>query len=832
MAANSRQVELRFDPLAIDRKWQSRWAEDGLHQVPDHDSKPKWYEMTMYPYPSGDLHIGHWYALAPSDCHARFRRMQGYNVLHPIGFDAFGLPAENAAISRGIHPYTWTMSNIENMRQQLRSIGAIYDWDREIISCAPEYYRWNQWFFLKFYERGLAYRAQAPVVWCPSCQTVLANEQVVNGTCERCDTTITRRDLEQWFFKITDYAERLLDFDGLAEWPDKILTMQTNWIGRSNGVEISFDISDLGLAERKIRTFTTRIDTIFGVTFLVLAPEHPLVAELTTEERRSTVEAYVSRARQTSEIDRLSTETEKTGEFLGSYAVNRLNGERVPIFISDYALMSYGTGAVMGVPAHDERDFVFAKKYGLPVRIVVAPLSWDGSELTEAYLGDGFMTNSGRYEGMTNEEGMEAISDDIDRHGWGRRTVSYRLRDWLISRQRYWGTPIPMVYCDRCGVVPVPEEQLPVLLPSDAEFKPTGESPLASNQEFVNTDCPKCAGPAHRETDTMDTFMDSSWYMMRYVSPHYDEGPVDPSVAKDWLPIDQYTGGAEHAVMHLLYSRFFIKGLHDMGLVDFDEPFRRLYNQGVILGEDHEKMSKSRGNVVNPDEVVNQLGADAVRCFLMFIGPWDQGGPWSEVGINGMARWLNRVWDILARDPADLDDGLGGSQALSEQSQSVRQTMRLLHQTVRKCHNDLDRFKFNTAIASLMEFSNHLNRVWADASIDSGTWRECVEKFLLMLAPIAPHVTEELWERTGRQYSIHQQPFPAWDDDLAAEDMITLVVQVNGKVRDRLEVSADIEESTAQEMALASPRVKALTEGKSVSKAVYVPGRLVNLVVR
>ncbi len=832
MAANSRQVELRFDPLAIDRKWQSRWAEDGLHQVPDHDSKPKWYEMTMYPYPSGDLHIGHWYALAPSDCHARFRRMQGYNVLHPIGFDAFGLPAENAAISRGIHPYTWTMSNIENMRQQLRSIGAIYDWDREIISCAPEYYRWNQWFFLKFYERGLAYRAQAPVVWCPSCQTVLANEQVVNGTCERCDATITRRDLEQWFFKITDYAERLLDFDGLAEWPDKILTMQTNWIGRSNGVEISFDISDLGLAERKIRTFTTRIDTIFGVTFLVLAPEHPLVAELTTEERRSTVEAYVSRARQTSEIDRLSTETEKTGEFLGSYAVNRLNGERVPIFISDYALMSYGTGAVMGVPAHDERDFVFAKKYGLPVRIVVAPLSWDGSELTEAYLGDGFMTNSGRYEGMTNEEGMEAISDDIDRHGWGRRTVSYRLRDWLISRQRYWGTPIPMVYCDRCGVVPVPEEQLPVLLPSDAEFKPTGESPLASNQEFVNTDCPKCAGPAHRETDTMDTFMDSSWYMMRYVSPHYDEGPVDPSVAKDWLPIDQYTGGAEHAVMHLLYSRFFIKGLHDMGLVDFDEPFRRLYNQGVILGEDHEKMSKSRGNVVNPDEVVNQLGADAVRCFLMFIGPWDQGGPWSEVGINGMARWLNRVWDILARDPADLDDGLGGSQALSEQSQSVRQTMRLLHQTVRKCHNDLDRFKFNTAIASLMEFSNHLNRVWADASIDSGTWRECVEKFLLMLAPIAPHVTEELWEQTGRQYSIHQQPFPAWDDDLAAEDMITLVVQVNGKVRDRLDVSADIEESTAQEMALASPRVKALTEGKSVSKAVYVPGRLVNLVVR
>ncbi len=832
MAANPRQVGLRYDPVAIDRKWQDRWAEDGLHRVQDADSKPKWYEMTMYPYPSGDLHIGHWYALAPSDCHARFRRMQGYNVLHPIGFDAFGLPAENAAISRGIHPYTWTMSNIDNMRRQLRSIGAIYDWEREINTCSPEYYRWNQWYFLKLYQRGLAYRGQAPVVWCPSCQTVLANEQVVNGACERCGATVTRRDLEQWFFKITDYAERLLDFSGLADWPDKILTMQTNWIGRSEGVEISFDISHLNASEKEIRTFTTRIDTIFGVTFLVLAPEHPLVAELTTEDRRSAVEAYVSQARQTSEIDRLSTETEKTGELLGSYAVNRLNGERVPIFISDYALMSYGTGAVMGVPAHDARDFVFARKHGLPIRIVVAPLSWDGSELTEAYLGDGFMTNSGRYEGLTNEEGMDAIADDIERYGWGRRTVSYRLRDWLISRQRYWGTPIPMVYCDKCGVVPVPEDQLPVLLPSDAEFKPTGESPLASNQEFVNTGCPQCGGPARRETDTMDTFMDSSWYMMRYLSPDYHEGPVDPLAAKRWLSVDQYTGGAEHAVMHLLYSRFFIKGLHDMGLVEFEEPFLRLYNQGVILGEDHEKMSKSRGNVVNPDEVVTQLGADAVRCFLMFIGPWDQGGPWSEVGINGMARWLNRVWDILMRDPANLDAGPGTGQAHPQPSQSIRDTRRLLHQTVRKCYNDLDRFKFNTCIAALMEFSNHLNRVWADAGVDSETWRECVEKFLLMLSPIAPHISEELWERTGRQYSIHQQPFPTWDDTLASEDTITLVVQVNGKVRDRLEVPADIEEEAAQQLALASPRIKSYTEGKPVTKAVYVPGRLVNLVVK
>ena len=833
MAEARRHVELRYDPKEIDRKWQDRWDKDGLHRVDNDDPRPKWYEMTMYPYPSGDLHIGHWYAMAPADCHARFRRMQGYNVLHPIGFDAFGLPAENAAISRGVHPYSWTMSNIENMRKQLRSIGAIYDWDREIVCCLPEYYRWNQWLFLKFFHQGLAYRAKAPVVWCPSCQTVLANEQVINGNCERCGTTITRRDLEQWFFRITQYADRLLDFSGLLDWPNKILTMQTNWIGRSEGVEISFDISDKGLEQKDISTFTTRIDTIFGVTFIVLAPEHPLVADLTTEEHREAVGVYIDRARKTSEIDRLSTETDKTGVFTGSSAINRLNGEKVPIYIGDYVLMTYGTGAVMGVPAHDARDFVFAQKYRLPVRIVVAPISWDGSELTEAYLGGGFMTNSEAYDGMTDEEGIEAISADIEKKGWGSRTVSYRMRDWLVSRQRYWGTPIPVVYCDKCGIVPVPEDELPVLLPTDAEYIPTGEgSPLASNAGFLNTTCYRCGGPARRETDTMDTFFDSSWYMLRYLSPGYSEGPFDPAV-KDWLPVDQYTGGAEHAVMHLLYSRFFIKGLHDMGVVDFEEPFLRLFNQGVILGEDHEKMSKSRGNVVNPDEVVEGLGADAVRCFMMFIGPWDQGGPWSEVGINGVARWLNRVWDIVVRDPADLDgERQEVPRPIAINDDKKRETLRVLHQTIRRCHNDLDRFKFNTAIASLMELANHLNRVWAESSIDSATWRECIENFLLMLAPIAPHVTEELWERTGHAYSIHQQAFPSWDDDMAAEDTITLVVQVNGKVRDKLEVPAGIEEAAAQELALASPRVKSYTDGKLVSKTIFVPGRLVNLVVQ
>jgi len=824
MATTPRHVALRYDPVAVDHKWQERWERDGHHQVSDDDPRPKWYEMVMYPYPSGDLHIGHWYHYAPADCHARFKRMQGYNVLHPMGFDAFGLPAENAAISRSIHPYTWTMSNIEYMRRQLRSIGAIYDWDREVVTCLPEYYRWNQWLFLKFYQQGLAYRARAPVVWCPSCNTVLANEQVVNGNCERCGTPITRRDLEQWFLRITDYAEQLLDFNGLTEWPQNILTMQHNWIGRSEGVEISFDISSYGLDDKEIPTFTTRIDTIFGVTFLVLAPEHPLVPSLTTDEQRFKVELYVARARQTSDIERLSTLREKTGVFLGAYAVNRLNGERVPIFVGDYALMTYGTGAVMGVPAHDARDFDFARRYRIPVRIVVAPISWDGSELTEAYLGDGFMTNSGRYEGMTNEEGMEAIADDLEKNGWGKRAVSYRLRDWLISRQRYWGTPIPMVYCDDCGVVPVPEEDLPVLLPSDAEFKPTGKSPLAAHQEFLNTRCPRCSGPARRETDTMDTFFDSSWYMLRYVSPEHRDGPFDPEKALAWLPVDQYTGGAEHAVMHLFYARFFIKALNDMGLVDFDEPFLRLFNQGVILAEDHARMSKSRGNVVDPDEIVGQLGADAVRCFLMFIGPWEQGGPWSAVGINGISRWLNRVWDILSRDPEDLDEN-------PTDPETVRETMRLLHQTIRKCHHDLDRFKFNTTIAALMELSNHLNRVWAEATVDSGTWRECVEKFLLMLAPIAPHVSEELWEVSGHPYSIHQQAFPTWDDGLAADELITLVVQVNGRVRDRLEVPADIEEAAAQELALASPKVQSFTQGKSVSRTVYVPGRLINVVV-
>ena len=823
MTTTQRPTELRYDAIGIDRKWQQRWERDGIYRVDDADPRPKWFEMTMYPYPSGDLHIGHWYAMAPSDAHARFRRMQGYNVLHPIGFDAFGLPAENAAISRGIHPFEWTMSNVENMRRQLRSLGAIYDWDREVVCCLPEYYHWNQWFFIKLYERGLAYRSNAPVVWCPSCQTVLANEQVLNGVCERCAAPITRRDLEQWFLRITDYADELLDFDTLDDWPDKILTMQRNWIGRSEGVEISFDISEYGLDDAEIRTFTTRIDTIFGVTFLVLAPEHPLVPQLTAASRQDEVNDYITSARSASEIDRLSADKEKTGVFIGAYARNRLNNERVPIYIADYVLTTYGTGAVMGVPAHDHRDLAFARKYRLPVRTVIAPITWDGREPAEAYVGEGFMTNSGAYDGMTDQEGVRAISDDVERRGWGRRATTYRLRDWLISRQRYWGTPIPMIYCDTCGISPVPESDLPVLLPEDAEFRPTGESPLAINQAFVHTVCPQCGGPGRRETDTMDTFMDSSWYMLRYCSPHFSDGPFEPAVTADWMPVQQYTGGAEHAVMHLLYSRFFIKALRDMEMLAIDEPFRRLFNQGVILGQDHEKMSKSRGNVVNPDDVIGQVGADAVRCFLMFIGPWDQGGPWSDEGINGVVRWLNRVWGVVERDAAQLD-------AQPANAAAIRDTQRVLHQTIRKCYEDLDKFKFNTAIAALMELVNHLNRAWNDQSIDAATWQDCIDNFLLLLAPIAPHVAEELWERAGHPYSIHQQAFPKWDDDLAAEEEITLVVQVNGRVRDRTSVAAGIDEEEAKTLALNSQRVQAHLDGKTVRNVVYVPGRLVNIV--
>ena len=824
MTTRTHTSPLRYDPRELDRKWQQRWADDNLYRVSDDDPRPRWYALTMYPYPSGDLHIGHWYAMAPSDAHARFMRMRGYNVLHPMGFDAFGLPAENAAIQRGIHPAVWTMDNIERMRGQLRSMGPTYDWAREIVTCAPEYYRWNQWFFLRMYERGLAYRAAAPVNWCPTCQTVLANEQVVDGKCERTSDVVIRREMDQWFFRITDYADELLDFSGVVDWPERIKTMQTNWIGRSEGVTISFDISEHGLAEREISTFTTRIDTIYGVTFLVLAPEHPLVEQLTTPDRRAAVRDYVARAREASEIDRLSVEREKSGVFTGAYAVNRLNGERVPIWTSDYVLLTYGTGAVMGVPAHDERDFEFARKFGLDIRVVVAPPGWDGSPLAGAWVDkSGAQVNSGPFDGLPNADGYEAIADHVEREGYGCRSVGYRMRDWLISRQRYWGTPIPIVYCDKCGPQPVPDDELPVVLPGDAEFRPTGESPLRYHDGFLRAACPVCGGPAVRETDTMDTFVDSSWYFLRYVSPEFDGAPFDPEKAGGWNPVDQYTGGAEHAVMHLLYARFFTKVIRDLGLIDFGEPFLRLFNQGTVLSG-RMKMSKSRGNVIAPDDYVQQVGADVVRLYLMFMGPWEGGGDWSDSGINGVARWVNRLWDICVRPAGELP---------SAPAESDRAVQRKTHRTIRSVAEDYERFKYNTALAAMMELTNEMAPAYDARSVSQGVWREAVADLLLLIAPMAPHLAEELWERAGGAYSIHAQPFPQWDDALAAAEEATLVVQVNGRVRDRIAVPAAIADEDARRTALASDKVRAHTDGKDVAKVIFVPGRfLVNIVVR
>ncbi len=814
----------RYNPQEIEKKWQQKWAEDKLYEVTEDSTKPKWYDLTMFPYTSGDLHIGHWYAMAPSDVHARFKRMQGYNVLHPMGFDAFGLPAENAAIKRGIHPFTWTMQNVDNMRRQLKSIGAIYDWNREVVTCLPEYYKWTQWFFLKLYEAGLAYRGKAPVNWCSNCQTVLANEQVVNGFCERCGTTVTRRDLEQWFFRITNYAEELMRHDGI-DWPERIKIMQRNWVGKSVGAEIAFTLDYPGIAEKEIRVFTTRPDTVFGVTFMVLAPEHPLVAKLVTPERSAEVEDYIERSRYQTEIERLSADREKEGVFLGSYVTNLLSGDRVPIWTSDYVLMSYGTGAVMGVPAHDERDFAFARKYDLPIPVVIAPPDWQGEELTEAYTEPGRMVNSGQFDGLPSEQGIAAICDYLEERGWGRRAVSYRLRDWLISRQRYWGAPIPIIYCGRCGVVPVPESDLPVLLPDNAEFKPTGESPLKYCSEFVNTTCPRCSAPARRETDTMDTFMCSSWYFLRYASPHYETAPFDPDKLKYWLPVDLYTGGAEHAVMHLFYARFFIKALRDMGLVSFDEPFRRLFNQGVIIVE-KQKMSKSRGNVITPDEYVAELGADAVRAYLMFVAPWEQGGEWDDSGLSGISRWLNRLWNLVL-------DGYNPGESVGKEAkaEAERNLARTSHQTIRKVTGDFERMRFNVMISALMEFTNYLSKVKEAGSVAATTWEEAMKTLLLLLAPTAPHLTEELWQRLGYEYSIHSKHWPEWDEVLARDEEVTLVVQVNGKLRDRITVPVSITEAEAKQLASESQRVRAYLEGKELIKVIYVPKRLVNLVV-
>ena len=813
-------IDTRFPHESIETKWQNRWRDSQIYKVDDTDPRPKWYELTMYPYPSGDLHVGHWYAMTGADIHARFRNMQGYNVLHPMGFDAFGLNAENAAIQRGIHPHSWTMDNIKRMRQQLASMGPMYDWEREVVTCIPEYYKWNQWFFLQFYKNGLAYRDFAPVNWCPSCVTVLANEQVIDGACERCDTTVTHRDMNQWFFRITAYAEELLD-QSKMDWPDRINTMQTNWIGKSEGVEFGFDISEYRLDSETLVTFTTRIDTVYGVTFVVLAPEHPLVEALTAPKQKDAVKTYINSARKATEVERLAIDREKTGVFLGTYCVNPLTQDRIPILIGDYVLNTYGTGIVMGVPAHDTRDFTFAKKYNLPIKVVVAPPGWDGNELDEAYVAPGTQVNSLEFNGLNSSEGRMRIADHIEDSNLGTKTVNYRMRDWLISRQRYWGTPIPIIYCDDCGVVPVKEEDLPVVLPEDAEFLPTGESPLALHTEFVNAECPDCGKPGKRETDTMDTFVDSSWYFLRYVSPKHSAAAFDEKSAQLWNPVDQYTGGVEHAVMHLLYSRFFVKAARDLGLITYDEPFKRLFNQGTIIYKGA-KMSKSRGNVIAPDDYVSVVGADTVRTYLMFIGPWEQGGEWNDSGINGAARWLNKVWDISNFDP--------GLFAQKSDPASERELNRFLHKTIMRVGEDIEKFKYNTAISALMEFTNSLaeNRIPQKISYDN--WLHLTRTLYVMMAPIVPHLSEELWESSGMAFSIHTQPWPEYDESLAQDDEITLVIQINGKVRAKISAPVNITEYDANQLALNNASIEKHIEGLEIRKTIFVPGKILNIV--
>ena len=799
----------RYTPAAIEEKWRERWASSGLHNTPDTSDKPNFYFLTMFPYPSGEIHVGHWYAFAPPDAAARFLRMRGNNVLFPMGFDAFGINAENAAIDRGIHPAVWTEKNMAHMRDQFNRMGAAIDWRREVVTCYPEYYRWNQWMFLKLFEKGLAYRADAPVNWCPRDETVLANEQVINGRCERCDTVVVKRQMTQWFYRITRYADELLKFEGL-DWPERVRVLQTNWIGRSEGAEVAFPVE--GHAGEEIRFFTTRPDTIFGATFMVLAPEHPLVAKITAPAKRAEVERYVETARNTAEIERTSAEREKTGVFTGAYAKNVFSSERIPVWIADYVLSTYGTGAIMAVPAHDERDFAFAKKYGLEIREVISIDGKEHDRMAAPYIGEGSMVRSGPFTGVRSEEGKKKVAEEAKKRGIGGPSVIYRLRDWLISRQRYWGTPIPIVYCDRCGPVPVPYEQLPVVLPRDVEFTGRGGSPLSHVASFVNTTCPKCGGSARRDTDTMDTFVDSSWYMYRYVDPKYDKGFMNKELGKKWLPVQQYTGGVEHAILHLLYMRFVTKALRDLGEIWFDEPALRFRYQGTIVFKGR-KMSKSRGNVETPDAYVEKYGADTLRLFMMFMGPWVDGADWDASGIEGVHRFLRRVWEMAQAEaqptgPRDAD------------------VDRSVHRTIAKVTGDLQTESFNTAVAAMMELSNALQHA-TGPSRDEG-----VATLLLLLAPFAPYMTEELWERRGGRGSVHRQSWPAFDPAVAAAKEVTLVIQIDGKVRDRITAPAGIAQPVAEKLAMASPKVKVALDGREPARTIFVADRLVNFVTR
>ncbi|WP_173443915.1 leucine--tRNA ligase [Selenomonas ruminantium] len=822
----------KYSPQEIEKKWQDKWEKDAAFKTEMDENRPKYYALEMFPYPSGNLHMGHVRNYSIGDVMARYKTMEGFNVLHPMGFDSFGMPAENAAIKNNVKPADWTFSNIENMKRQQRSMGLSYDWDREAITCTPEYYKWTQWLFELFYKKGLAYKKKASVNWCDTCGTVLANEQVIDGKCWRCDSEVQKKDLSQWFLKITDYADVLLkDLDKLKGWPERVKTMQDNWIGRSEGLEFEMPVEGL---DEKLSVYTTRPDTAYGITFVALAAENPLVEKICENNPKAAeIKAFCDKVRNQSEMERTSSESEKEGIFTGVYAINPFNGNKAQLWVTNYVLADYGTGAVMGVPSGDQRDWMFAKKYDLPIILTLQPKDKELKleEMDAAYTDkDGVLVNSGKFTGMEIHKAMSGIIDEAEAQGFGKRKVNYRLRDWLISRQRYWGAPIPVIHCPHCGEVLVPEEDLPVRLPEDVSFDSGVLSPLATSEAFVNCKCPKCGADAKRETDTMDTFICSSWYYLRYTDPKNDQAPFAKDKVNYWAPVDQYIGGIEHAILHLLYSRFFTKVLHDAGLVDFDEPFSNLLTQGMVL-KDGSKMSKSKGNVVSPEEIIGKYGADTARLFILFAAPVDRDLEWSDQGVEGAFRFLGRVWRILDHfeDMVKAGKDSYDVSALTKEEKDLR---RVLHVTIKKVTEDIrDRFMFNTAISSIMELVNAAY-AFQDKELNAGLAREFAGALIKMLAPFAPHITEELWHNLFGEGSVHQQQWPKFDEDATKLAEIEIVLQINGKVRDRITLPADIDKTAMEAAVKELPRAKELTEGKTIVKVICVPKKLVNIVVK
>lgn len=825
--------DVKYDFKKIENKWQQIWKDEKTFKTVDDFSKEKYYVLEMFPYPSGKLHMGHVRNYSIGDAIARIKKMQGFNVLHPMGFDSFGLPAENAAIKNDVEPSEWTEKNTKEMEEQLDRLGFSYDWDREVSTCRPDYYRWMQWIFIQFYKKGLAYKKENPVNWCPSCKTVLANEQVVNGECERCKSTVGKKNLSQWYLKITDYADELLqDLNKLEDWPDKVKTMQKNWIGKSIGAEISFDIVDF---DKKLNVFTTRADTVFGVTYMVISPEHPFVKELIKgrSEEKAALD-YIEEVSHKNDIERSSTVGEKTGVFIGRYAVNPITGKEIPIFISDYVLMGYGTGAIMAVPAHDQRDFDFAKKFNLDIVPVVEPndSDIDVNNLSESFEAEGKMINSGEFNGLNNREAIEKIIDYITKKGIGKKTINYRLRDWLISRQRYWGTPIPMINCPKCGWVPEKEENLPILLPKDVKFTGKGESPLATSNDFVNCKCPVCGEEAKRELDTMDTFLDSSWYFLRYCDPHNENMPFSKEKTDYWMSVDQYIGGVEHAILHLLYSRFFQKVFRDLGLVSNDEPFKRLLTQGMV-NKDGKKMSKSIGNVVSPDEIINKYGADTARLFILFAAPPEKELDWSDEGVEGSYRFLNRVYR-LAIETVERSNAEQNNSKLNDDNKTSddKELLLMMNAAIKKVTEDAGgRFNFNTAISSIMELVNECYRYKEIDNARIDILVEAVKNVIILLYPFAPHIAEEMWEGfdSGR---LEDQLWPNYDESALERDEVEIVVQINGKIKEKLMVDSKLDKKRLEDFVMSNEDVINHIDGKNVIKVIPIPGRLVNIVVK